>query len=532
MKENNKYYSVRPVLDSKLSQLYIESYGCQMNMNDSEVVLSVMQNAGYSLTRDMDSADVILINTCSIRDNAEQRVLGRLDVFYQQKKKRGNVIVGVLGCMAERLKEELLRNSAVDLVVGPDAYRSLPKLIMELKNAYEADGASKSFIADNYKKIDTQLSREETYDDISPVRMDENGVSGFISIMRGCNNMCSYCVVPYTRGAERSRNPYTIVHEAQELLDNGYKEVTLLGQNVDSYNWINPDNTSETVNFAQLLELVALIDPKLRVRFSTSHPKDMGRGVLYTMAMYPNICNHIHLPVQSGSDAMLLKMNRKYTREIYLQKIANIHEILPDCAISTDIIAGFCSETEEDHRQTLSLMKEVRFDSAFMFQYSERPNTKAARHYPDDVPIEVKTARLNQIIELQNMCSLESNQKTLGQSYEILIEGYSKRSESQLIGRTQQNKVCVFDAGEHKIGEYVWVKINSCTSATLIGEVVDSPEAASPKLDINEIRNDIKTIRKNVERNVKDATNEIKNDIKKDIKDIKDDIKRTLNSGA
>jgi radical SAM methylthiotransferase, MiaB/RimO family len=382
------------------------------------------------------------------------------------------------------------------------------------------------------KQINVQLSREETYDDISPVRLDENGVSGFISIMRGCNNMCSYCVVPYTRGAERSRDPHSIVREAKELFSNGYKEVTLLGQNVDSYNWINPENTSETVNFSQLLELVALIDPSLRVRFSTSHPKDMGRGVLYTMAMYPNICNHIHLPVQSGSDAMLLKMNRKYTREIYLQKIANIREILPDCAISTDIIAGFCGETEEDHKMTLSLMEEVGYDSAFMFQYSQRPNTKAARHFADDVPLEVKTRRLNEIIGLQNKLSLASNQRTLGKTFEVLIEGRSKRSAEQLIGRTPQNKVCVFDGGEHKVGEYVTVKVKSCTSATLIAEIVEPAAPTSLRDEIKELTGDIRDLRKNVSKNVKEAHKEIKEDIKKDIKNIKDDIKNTFNMGV
>lgn len=456
---NNKYCSVKPIRDNELPQVFIETYGCQMNVNDSEVVLSVLQNAGYSLCDNIENANIILVNTCSIRDNAEQRIWGRLDVFLQKKKKDKNVIVGILGCMAERLKEELLKHPAVDLVAGPDSYRDIAKLILALRE-------------DGGKQINTLLSHEETYADISPVRMDKNGVSAYISIMRGCNNMCSYCVVPYTRGAERSRDPQSIVREAQELFANGYKEVSLLGQNVDSYNWVNPNNTTETVDFAQLLELIALISPTLRVRFSTSHPKDMGNGVLYTMAMYPNICNHIHLPVQSGSNAMLLKMNRKYTRETYLQRIKNIREILPDCCISTDIIAGFCSETEDDHKDTISIMREVVFDSAFMFQYSERPNTKAARHYPDDVPLDIKTRRLNEIIELQNSYSLASNQKTLGNTYEVLIEGVSKRSAEQLIGRTPQNKVCVFNGNGHKIGDYVNVKVTSCTSATLIAEIV------------------------------------------------------------
>lgn len=455
----SKYHSVRPVFDINKPQVYIETYGCQMNVNDSEVVLSILQEAGYSLCKKIEEANLVLVNTCSIRDNAEQRIFGRLDVFRLEKKKRKNLIVGVLGCMAERLKDELLAHPVVDLVAGPDAYRDLPRLL----DAVRA-GA---------KQINTILSHEETYADISPVRMDENGVSAFISIMRGCNNVCSYCVVPYTRGAERSRDPKTIVHEATELFANGYKEVNLLGQNVDSYLWVDPDDPTKKVDFARLLELVAIISPKLRVRFSTSHPKDMGNGVLYTMAMYQNICNHIHLPVQSGSNVMLEKMNRKHTREWYLERIAKIREILPDCAITTDVIAGFCGETAEDHNQTISLFKEVRYDGAFMFQYSERPNTKAARHFKDDVPNEVKTARLNEIIALQNELSLENNKKTIGQTFEVLIEGTSKRSEDELIGRTQQNKMCVFPAAGHKAGEYVRVKVNSCTSATLIGEIVE-----------------------------------------------------------
>ena len=461
-KMTNKYSSVKPVLNSEVPQVFIETYGCQMNVNDSEVVLAMLQQAGYSLCDSINKANVILVNTCSIRDNAEQRIWGRLDVFLQEKKKRKDVVVGVLGCMAERLKDELLKHPAVDIVAGPDTYRDIAKLLDGLRGGE--------------KQINTMLSAEETYADISPVRMDKNGVSTFVSIMRGCNNMCSYCVVPYTRGRERSRDPHSIVREAQELFDNGYKEITLLGQNVDSYKWVNKENPSEEVNFAQLLELVALISPELRVRFSTSHPKDMGNGVLYTMAMYPNICNHIHLPVQSGSDVMLEKMNRKYDRAKYLERVQKIREILPDCAISTDIIAGFCGETLEDHMDTLSIMKEVRYDSAFMFQYSMRPNTKAWRHFTDDVPLEEKTRRLNEIIELQNSLALEANQKCLGKEYEVLIEGTSKRDKNQLIGRTQQNKVCVFDGKGHKIGDYVTVKVNSCTSATLLAEIVEKKE--------------------------------------------------------
>ena len=449
----NKYHSVKPILDPEKPKVFIETYGCQMNVNDSEVVLSILQGCGYSLCEKLEEADLIFINTCSIRDNAEQRIWGRLDLFRQMKKKKRGLVVGILGCMAERLKEELLEHEGVDIVAGPDSYRELPKLLVSLSG-------------DN-KQINVILSQEETYADISPVRMDNNGVSAFISIMRGCNNMCAYCVVPYVRGGERSREPESILHEAEELFQAGYKEITLLGQNVDSYHWIDTENPTKTVNFAQLLEMVALISPHLRVRFSTSHPKDMANSVLYTMAMYPNICNHIHLPVQSGSNNMLLKMNRKYTRESYLERVAKIREILPDCTISSDIIAGFCGETEEDHKETLSIMREVGYYLSFMFQYSERPNTKAARHYKDDVAPEVKTRRLNEIIALQNELSLLSNQADLGKEFEVLVEGTSKRSKEELFGRTSQNKVCVFPAGEHKVGDYVKVKVVSCTSATL-----------------------------------------------------------------
>jgi len=449
----NKYHSVKPILDPEKPKVFIETYGCQMNVNDSEVVLSILQGCGYSLCEKLEEADLIFINTCSIRDNAEQRIWGRLDLFRQMKKKKRGLVVGILGCMAERLKEELLEHEGVDIVAGPDSYRELPKLLASLSG-------------DN-KQINVILSQEETYADISPVRMDNNGVSAFISIMRGCNNMCAYCVVPYVRGGERSREPESILHEAEELFQAGYKEITLLGQNVDSYHWIDAENPTKTVNFAQLLEMVALISPHLRVRFSTSHPKDMANSVLYTMAMYPNICNHIHLPVQSGSNNMLLKMNRKYTRESYLERVAKIREILPDCTISSDIIAGFCGETEDDHKETLSIMREVGYYLSFMFQYSERPNTKAARHFKDDVAPEVKTRRLNEIIALQNELSLLSNQADLGKEFEVLVEGTSKRSKEELFGRTSQNKVCVFPAGEHKVGDYVKVKVVSCTSATL-----------------------------------------------------------------
>lgn len=439
--------------------LFIETYGCQMNVYDSEVVLSILKKEGYELCDRLEDADLILVNTCSIRENAEQRVWGRLDRFLQEKKHR-KVIVGVLGCMAERIKQDLLSHPAVDMVVGPDSYRELPKLLEQLSDN-SAD-----------KQMEIELSRTETYADIVPVRMDKNGVTSFISIMRGCNNMCTYCIVPYVRGRERSRDPYTIVQEATALYKAGYKEVNLLGQNVDSYLWKDPENPTKSVNFAQLLELVALVAPDLRVRFSTSHPKDMSNGVLYSMAMYPNICTHIHLPVQSGSDRMLDKMNRKYDSATYLERIDKIREIIPDAAITTDIIAGFCSETEEDHQATIELLKKVRFDSAFMFQYSQRPNTKAARHFDDDVPLETKTRRLNEIIELQSAISLERNKECIGKTYEVLIEGTSKRDSEQLFGRTLGNKVCVFSAPGYKAGDYAKVKVESCTSATLIATLV------------------------------------------------------------
>ena len=438
--------------------VYIETYGCQMNVNDSEVVLAILQKAGYERCHEMDRADLILINTCSVRDNAEQRVLGRLDVFRQEKKRRRGVVVGVLGCMAERLKEQLLENAAVDLVAGPDAYRDLPRLV----EAVSVSG----------KQINTLLSHEETYADIAPVRMDREGVTAFISIMRGCNNVCSYCIVPFVRGAERSRDPESILREARTLIEAGYREINLLGQNVDSYRWACPDDPDGVVDFARLLEKVALLDPTVRVRFATSHPKDMSDAVLHTMARYPNICRHIHLPVQSGSDVMLEKMNRKYTRAHYLERIARIREILPDCAITTDVIAGFSGETDEDHAATMSLFREVRYDSAFMFQYSERPGTKASRRMPDDVPAAVKTARLNEIIALQNELSLESNRRCVGCTFEVLIEGPSKRNEAELMGRTSQNKTCIFPAGGHKAGDTVTVRVLSCTSATLRCELV------------------------------------------------------------
>lgn len=446
-KDMKEIASVKPVVNGKLPQLFIETYGCQMNVNDSEVVLSIMQDAGYSPCNDLGKADLVVINTCSIRDNAEQRVLGRLDVFRLEKKKRKGMKVAVIGCMAQRMKEKLLEHPVVDIVAGPDAYRDLPRLV--------------AAVSAQAKQINTILSHEETYADISPVRMDDNGVSAFISIMRGCNNVCSYCIVPYVRGAERSRDAGTIVEEAKTLIAAGYKELNLLGQNVDSYRW-------NDVTFAGLLEMVAVLDPAVRVRFSTSYPNDISDDVLYTMARYDNICKHIHFPVQSGSNVMLERMNRKYTREYYLERVAKIREIIPDCGLTTDVIAGFSGETAEDHLQTLSLFREVRYDGAFMFQYSERPGTKASRHCPDDVPPAVKTERLNEIIALQNGISLENNRQCIGKVYEVLVEGPSKRSESEMVGRTSSNKTCVFPAQGIKAGDYVKVRVNSCTSATLL----------------------------------------------------------------
>ncbi len=456
----NIFEDFSPVNSEDRQKVYIETYGCQMNVNDSEVVASILSANGYAITSNINETDVILINTCSIRENAETRVFGRLDVFSQIKKGKPSLLVGVIGCMAERLKNQLLEDKkVVDIVVGPDAYRELPVLIRAAE--------------DGQKGINVLLSREETYADISPVRLDKNGVSAFVSIMRGCNNMCTYCVVPYTRGVERSRDPQTIVKEVKELVDAGYREVTLLGQNVNSYKWAETKGLiKHTTNFADLLEMVALVDPRLRVRFSTSHPKDLSDDVLHTMAMYENICNHIHLPVQSGSSRMLKLMNRKYTREDYLGRIAAIREIIPDCSISTDIIAGFCTETELDHDQTISLMQEVGYDFAYMFKYSERPNTKAENKFEDDVPEDVKTRRLTEIIDLQGNLSEISKRKDIGKSFEVLIEGESKKSKEQFYGRTTHNKVVVFARENYKIGDFVFVKIADCTPATLIGSIV------------------------------------------------------------
>ena len=424
-----------------------------MNVADTEVVFSILGKYGYGRTESMEDADVILVNTCSVRDNAEQRIYGRLEQFNIQRRKRPGVLVGVLGCMAERLKEELLGSGKVDIVAGPDSYRSLPLM---LQNA-----------APGMPQINVLLSREETYADIVPVRLDTNGVSAFISIMRGCNNVCSYCVVPYTRGAERSRDFRTIVREACDCAQKGYKEVTLLGQNVDSYSF-------DDCNFARLLAMVAEACPGMRVRFSTSNPQDISDEVLRVMASHANICHQIHLPVQSGSDRMLEKMRRRYTREWYLQRVDAIRRYMPDCAISTDVIAGFCSETEEDHALTLSLFEQVRFDAAFMFQYSERPGTLAARKYPDDVPLPVKTRRLEEIIALQNRLSLESNKRDVGKTFEVLVEGPSKRNPSDLCGRTGTGKMCVWPDTEHRAGDFVQVEVVDCTQATLLCKVVEA----------------------------------------------------------
>ncbi len=437
-------------------KIYIETYGCQMNVGDSEVIFSILGKEGYERTESMDEADVILANTCSVRDNAEQRIWGRIEVFHKQKEKRSGVVVGIVGCMAERLKDKLLDTHKVDLVAGPDSYRTLPALLKD--------------IAPDKPQINVMLSHEETYADIVPVRTDRNGVSAFISIMRGCNNVCSYCVVPYTRGAERSRDPQTIVNEARDVFGKGYKEVTLLGQNVDSYNWKPAEG--EGCDFPKLLEMVARISPELRVRFATNHPKDISDELIGTMARYDNICNHIHLPVQSGSDRLLEKMRRRYTAEWYLERVAKIREVLPGCGITTDVIAGFCSETEEDHQQTLELFRKVGFDYAYMFYYSERPGTLAARHYPDDVPLDVKTRRLNEIITLQSELSLKSNQNDIGKTFKVLVEGPSKKNPDELCGRSGSNKMCVFPGCGHKAGDYVDVKVLSCTSATLIGKLV------------------------------------------------------------
>lgn len=427
-----------------------------MNVADSEVVVSILSQAGYEPTENIKDAGLILINTCSIRDNAEQRIWGRLKAISFLKKQKNDLKIGIIGCMAERLKEKLIEtDQLVDIVVGPDAYRELPLLVAEAEAGHKA--------------VNVLLSREETYADISPVRMDKNGVSSFISIMRGCNNMCAYCVVPYVRGGERSRNPESIMKEARELFEMGYREVTLLGQNVDSYNW---DDNGATLGFPQLLEKVAGIDPLLRVRFSTSHPKDISDELLHTIAANKNICRHIHLPAQSGSTRILKLMNREYTREWYMDRIEAIHRIIPDCSLSTDMITGFCTETEDDHKESLSLMEWTGFDFAYMFKYSERPGTRAARKLKDDVPELVKSERLSEMIALQNRLSVKSKKDDIGKVFDVLIEGFSKRSSEYLSGRNSQNKVVVFPADKLSKGEYVRVLIERTTSATLIGKCI------------------------------------------------------------
>ncbi|MGV6862572.1 MAG: tRNA (N6-isopentenyl adenosine(37)-C2)-methylthiotransferase MiaB [Putridiphycobacter sp.] len=446
-------------------KLYMESYGCQMNFSDSEIVASILINEGFSTTQDPKNADVILMNTCSIRDNAEQRVRNKLSQYQKQKRENPKLIIGILGCMAERLKKNLLEEEKlVDLVAGPDSYRELPILIKEVESGQKA--------------VNVLLSREETYADISPVRLGKGGVTAFISIMRGCDNMCSFCVVPFTRGRERSRDPHTIVKEAQALFDQGYKEVTLLGQNVDSYRWnISKKNeiidpTKPVTNFAQLLEMVAKVNPDLRVRFSTSHPKDMTDEVLETMAKYENICKYIHLPVQSGNNYVLKRMNRGYTREWYLDRISAIKRIMPDCAISTDIITGFCGETDQEFQETKDIMREVEYNFSYMFYYSERPKTLAERKFEDDVPLEVKKQRLQEVIDIQMELSAAYNQDCIGNTYRVLIEGTSKRSDKDAYGRNSQYVTVIFPIGNFKVGDYVNVKIESATATTLIGKAV------------------------------------------------------------
>lgn len=446
-------------------KFYIESYGCQMNFNDSEIVASILNEEGYGATKFLEEANLILLNTCSIREKAEQTVRNRLQIFRSLKKEKPGLLIGVLGCMAERLKAKFLEEEKlVDLVVGPDAYRTLPSLVNE------AEGGQKA--------VNVLLSREETYADIAPVRLDSNGVTAFVSIMRGCNNMCTFCVVPFTRGRERSRDAMSIVAEAQDLFDKGYKEVTLLGQNVDSYFYVPEEEGATPITFAVLLEMVANISPKLRVRFSTSHPKDITDEVLFTMAKYHNICKYIHLPVQSGSTRVLQLMNRTYTKEWYMKKVDRIKEIMPDCALSSDVITGFCTETEEDHQETLAVMEHAKYDLSYMFAYSERPGTLAQRRYADDIPEEIKKRRLTEVIELQNRITRANYEAEIGKTFEVLIESTSKRSDAQWYGRNTQNKVIVFSKENYNLnkGDYVNVKVNGTTGATLLGEIVSIPE--------------------------------------------------------
>ena len=445
-------------IEQGTKKMYLESYGCQMNFSDSEIVASIMAENGYSSTSNLQEADVVFINTCSIRENAEQKVRGRLDVFRMAKKQKPEMVIGVLGCMAERMKAKLLdEEKVVDLVIGPDAYKDLPNLLDQVESGQKA--------------VNVILSREETYADVTPVRLGGNGVLAFVTIMRGCDNMCSFCVVPFTRGRERSRDAHSIISECRDLFEKGYKEVTLLGQNVDSYHWSNEE---ENVNFAQLLERVALISPLLRVRFSTSHPKDITDEVLETMANYENICKCIHLPVQSGSTTCLERMNRTYSREWYMNRVEAIRRIIPECAITSDVIAGFCGETEEEHADTLSMIDFVKYDMSYMFKYSERPGTFAARKYKDDVDEEVKSRRLDEIIAKQSGYSLERNKEAVGQTQKILVEGFAKKGTHQQCGRNSQNKMVVFPTQDHvQPGDYVMVKMDDCSQATLIGTFIE-----------------------------------------------------------
>ena len=446
-------------MDSETQKVFIETYGCQMNVADSEVVASILEMDGFILTDKLDEADLVLMNTCSIRDNAEQKIISRLQYFQSQKRKGKKIVVGVLGCMAERVKEKLISENHADIVVGPDAYLDLPNLIGAVQKGEKA--------------INIKLSTTETYKDIIPTRLGNAKICGYISIMRGCNNFCTYCIVPYTRGRERSREPKSILKELEDLHNKGFKEVTLLGQNVNSYKYDAPEGSEDKgLNFAGLLALVAEAKPDMRIRFSTSHPKDMTDDILEIIARYPNICNHIHLPVQSGSSRILKLMNRKYDREWYLNRIDAIRRIIPECGISTDMFCGFHSETQEDHEKSLSLMREVGYDSSFLFKYSERPGTYASKKLPDTVSEEEKIKRLNELIDLQNKLSGESNMRDLGKEFDVLVEGFSKRSREQLFGRTQQNKVVVFPKENAHIGQLVCVKVTDCTTATLLGQVI------------------------------------------------------------
>ena len=459
-RQGEAYQGLEEETQGSEKRFYIESYGCQMNFSDSEIIASILNSSGFGSTREAENADLILLNTCSIREKAEQTIRKRLTEFKKIKKNNPGLLIGVLGCMAERLKSKLLEEEKlVDIVVGPDAYRTLPQLIEEAETGTKA--------------VNVLLSREETYADISPVRINSNGITAFVSIMRGCNNMCAFCVVPFTRGRERSRDNESIIHECKDLYERGFKEVTLLGQNVDSYYWVDPIS-NHAIDFAMLLEQVASISPKLRVRFSTSHPKDITEKVLQTMKAHENICKYIHLPIQSGSTRILQLMNRTYTREWYLAKVKRIKEVMPDCAISSDIIAGFCTEDDNDHNDTLDVMRASKYEYSYMFMYSERPGTLAAKRYKDDVPVEVKQKRLAEIVSLQNQLSLETNKLDIGKTVEVLIEGNSKKSDEQWMGRNSQNKVVVFDKTDARLkpGDYAMVVVHDCTQGTLIGKIV------------------------------------------------------------